>query len=156
MKFRSSIVVLAVLAVMLTGAASSAFGEGFRHGGMMHQYRQLNLTDAQKTQIKSIKQAQHATMHPLMQQMMTNRIAMLQATANGAYDQRKVQSISSQQAQIMAQMSVARQSTEHQIYTQVLTAQQQTQLNQMRASQIERMTQHLQTSPSNVTGAPAE
>ena len=50
---------------------------------------ELNLTDAQKAQVKTIMQANHASMKTVMQQMEQNRAAMLAATANGAYDAAK-------------------------------------------------------------------
>ena len=87
---------------------------------------ELNLTDAQKQQIKTMMQAQRATTRPLMQQLAENRKAMLTATANGAFDQAKVQAIANQQSQAMAQLMVQKASMQHQIYTQVLTAEQRT------------------------------
>ena len=158
MEIRRSTIAIAVLVVAFIGATSFAIAEdgaGFRHGGM-HQYHQLNLTTAQKQQIKTTMEAQRATMHPLMQQMVSGRIAMMQATANGAFDQQKVQTIAAQQAQVMAQLAVARQAVEHQIYTEVLTLQQQAQLNQMRATRMERMTQRLGSADQPAAIAPGE
>jgi Spy/CpxP family protein refolding chaperone len=158
MKRKFQMVAIAVLAVVLCGAASFTYameGGGFRHGGM-HIYRQLNLTAAQKDQIKTIMQAQRTTTKPLMQQLATNRVAMLQATANGAFNQAQVQSIASQQAQVIAQLAVARATVENQIYTQVLTAPQQAQFNQLRTEQINRINQHLQGSQPSPAATPAQ
>jgi Spy/CpxP family protein refolding chaperone len=149
---------IALLAVALCGGASLAYameGGGHRHGGM-HLYRQLNLTDAQKQQIKSLVQAQRATTQPLRQQMAASRVAMLQATANGTFNQAQVQSIANQQAQVMAQLAVARESIQNQIYTQVLTPQQQAQFNQLRTNQINRINQHLQASQQTPAATPAQ
>ena len=83
-------------------------------------------------------------MHPLVQQLAENRKAMLAATANGAFDQAKVQAIANQQSQAMAQLMVQKASIQHQIYTQVLTADQRTKADQMREKQMERIDQRLQ------------
>ncbi len=106
--------------------------------------KELNLTDAQKAQIKTMAQAQRATVRPLMQQMAQNRLAMLNATASGAFDQAKVQAIANQQSQIMAQLAVQKASFRSQIYNQVLTADQKAKADQLRQNQISRINEHLQ------------
>jgi len=132
------------------GPGGKAHGWGGPGGGpgmgmMLHE---LNLTDAQKAQVKTIMQANHAAMKPLMLQMEQNRAAILAATANGAYKdpavQAKVQTLANQQAQLQAAMIVNREAIQHQIYTQVLTAEQQAKAEQLRTDQINRINQHLQ------------
>jgi Spy/CpxP family protein refolding chaperone len=155
MKTKFWSVAVALLALVLCGAAMLSYAQqneaagpsgwsGHRHGHMGFMARELNLTDAQKQQIKTMMQSQHATMHPLMQQLAENRKAMLAVTANGAFDQAKVQAIANQQSQAMAQLMVQKASIQHQIYTQVLTADQRTKADQMREKQMERIDQRLQ------------
>jgi periplasmic protein CpxP/Spy len=147
-------VAVALLALVLCGTAMLSYaqdtaeapaagwhGLGQHHMGWMAK---LNLTDAQKAQIKTMMQSQHATMRPLMQQLAESRQAMLTATANGAFDQAKVTAIANQQAQLMAQVNVQKESMHHQIYTQVLTPEQRTTADQMRAKQMARIDQRLQ------------
>ena len=153
-KFRS--VAVALLALVMCGAATLSYAQesnqnqgatawgGHRHGHMGYLAKQLNLTDAQKAQIKTMIQAQRATLRPLMQQMAQNRLAMLNATASGAFDQAKVQAIATQQAQIMAQLAVQKASLHSQIYNQVLTAEQKAKADQLRQNQITRISEHLQ------------
>ena len=62
---------------------------------------------------------------------------MLTATSNGAFDQAKVTALANQQAQLMAQMTVQKQSIQHQIYNQVLTPEQRATADQMRQKQID-------------------
>ncbi len=112
--------------------------------GPMGMLRDLNLTDAQQAQVKSIMDANKATMKGLMQQMEQNRAALLQATANGAYDPAKIQALANQQAQISAAMTVQHEALQHQIYTQVLTTEQRAKADQMRTDEINRISQHLQ------------
>ncbi len=157
-----------ILAVALWGGAAMSYAQGpgpdgpgwgggpHMRGPMGHMLRDLNLTDAQQQQVKSLMQANRANMHTLMQQMEQNRLAMLQATSNGAYDQAKIQALATQQAQLESQMMVQHQALEHQIYTQVLTADQQAKFNQQRTDEINRITQHLQKMQSGAAPAPTE
>ena len=147
---------VALLAVALCSAAVISYAQesdnsakpawsGHRHGGhMAYMAKALNLTDAQKQQVKSIWQANRTSTRPLMQQMAQNRVAMLTATSNGAFDQAKVTALASQQAQLMAQMTIQKESIQHQIYTQVLTPEQRATADQMRQKQITRINEHLQ------------
>jgi periplasmic protein CpxP/Spy len=146
-----------VLALVLCGAAMVSYAQGPKpheafaggpgHGPGMGMLHELNLTDAQKAQVKQIMQANHATMKPLMLQMEQNRAALLAATANGAYDdkvQATIKTLASQQAALEAQMIINREAIQHQIYTTVLTSDQQAQAEQLRTQQLNRITQHLQ------------
>jgi Spy/CpxP family protein refolding chaperone len=157
-------VAVSVMALVLCGATMVAFAQGpgpegkafvggHGHGpGMGFWGRELNLTDAQKTQVKTIMQANHATMKPVMLQMAQNRAALLAATANGAYEPAKIQALAAQQAQLQAAMTVNREAVQHQIYTQVLTSEQQAKAEQLRTQQINRINEHLQ---KMATGADA-
>ncbi len=168
MKTKFWSVAIALLALVLCGTVmlsyaqqsdaqgAAGWGGGHRHAHMGWMAKQLNLTDAQKAQIKTMMQAQHATMRPLMQQLAENRQAMLTATANGAFDQAKVTAIANQQSQLMAQLMVQKQSMQHQIYTQVLTADQRTTADQMRQKQLARIAEHLQKLSQPPTEAPAQ
>jgi periplasmic protein CpxP/Spy len=157
MKSSSWMFAVALAAVLVCGAVMIGYAQqtdsadpktawaGHRHGDHMgYMAKALNLTDAQKAQIKSITQANRTSMRPLMQQMEQNRLAMLTATSGGAFDQAKVTALANQQAQLMAQMSVQRQSIRSQIYTQVLTPEQRATADQMRQKQIARINERLQ------------
>ena len=153
-KFRS--IAIAFLALVLCGAATLSYAQdsnqnsgaaawsGHRHGHMGYLAKQLNLTDAQKAQVKTMMQAQRATLRPLLQQMSQNRLAMLNATAGGAFDQAKVQTLATQRAQIMAQLEVQKASLHSQIYNQVLTADQKAKADQLRQNQIARINQRME------------
>ena len=73
---------VALVAVLVCGAVMIGYAQqtdstnpkaawaGHRHGDRMgYMAKELNLTDAQKAQIKSIMQANRASSRPLMQQM---------------------------------------------------------------------------------------
>jgi Spy/CpxP family protein refolding chaperone len=119
-------------------------------------FHDLNLTDTQKQQVKTIMEANKAAMHALMMQMAQNRLAMLQATSNGTYNQAAIQNLANQQAQLQAQMTVQHQALEHQVYTQVLTADQQAQFNQHITDEISHVTEHLQKMQSGAPPAPEQ
>jgi Spy/CpxP family protein refolding chaperone len=160
-------VAVALLALVLWGTAMLSYAqegaappETGRHGHGQHHMawmaKELNLTDAQKAQIKAMMQSQRATMRPLMQQLAENRKAMLAATANGAFDQAKVTAVANQQAQVMAQLAVQKESMHHQIYTQVLTPEQRTTADQMRAKQMARIDQRLEKFSQSGTETPQQ
>jgi Spy/CpxP family protein refolding chaperone len=69
---------------------------------------------------------------------------MLEATANGSYDQAKIQQLANQQAQLMSQLIVQKQAIRHQIYTQVLTPDQRTKAEELRARAISRIDSRMQ------------
>ena len=155
MKKKVLMVAVALLVLVLCGTALFSYAQqsdnsaapawsGHRHGGMGYMAKALNLTDAQKEQIKSIRQANRASTLPLAQQLAQNRASMLAATAGGAFDQAKVTALANQQAQLMAQMIVQKESIRHQIYTQVLTPEQRTTADQMRQKQMTRINERLQ------------
>jgi protein CpxP len=148
-------VVASVLALLLSSAAIGAYaqgpgpeGRGFGGPGHGHGFgfmaRELNLTDAQRAQIKTIMQSNKASMKVVATQMAQNRAALLAATANGTYDQAKIQALAGQQAQLEAAMIINRESIKHQIYTQVLTADQQAKAEQLRTQEINRINERLQ------------
>lgn len=166
---------ISLLALMLLGGAMVSYAQGpgdmgpghgpgpmmgGMHGGpggpMGHMFRELNLTDAQKQQVKSLMDANKTSMHTLMLQMEQNRLAMLQATTGGAYDAAKVQALATQQAQLQAAITVQHEAMQHQVYTQVLTAEQRTKFDQMQAEHITRMTEHIQKMASGNQAAPAQ
>ena len=160
------IVVVSIMALLLCGAAMVVYAQGPGPGGMGHGWggpghgmaflgRELNLTDAQKDQVKTIMKANHANMKTVMQQMAENRKALLAATANGVYDAAKIQALANQQAQLMAAMIMNREAVQHQIYTQVLTSDQQAKAEQLRTQQINRINEHLQKMANGTATPPA-
>ncbi len=135
---------VAGFAIFLHAQASSAdpgkrHGWGRGHGMMMGRIaRELDLTDAQKAQIKSIWQAEKPVMQPLLQQLANDRRQMLAATANGQFDQTKVQTIANQQAQVLSQLIVERVKIETKVYS-LLTPEQRTKADQLRQKQLDRL-----------------
>jgi Spy/CpxP family protein refolding chaperone len=155
MRSKFWMVAVAMFALILGGVAMLSYAQesassspqkvwqGHRgHRGYL--MRELNLTDAQKVQVKQVFQANKTNGLPLMQQMAANKKAMLQATANGSYDEAKIQQLANQQAQLMSQLIVQKQAVRHQIYTQVLTQDQRAKAEELRAKQISRIDSRMQ------------
>jgi Spy/CpxP family protein refolding chaperone len=147
---------VAAMAVMLGAAISQAQTAdttapppppGGHHFGMFGPMmglplKELNLTDDQKTQVKSVMQKEHANMKPLMQQFHQLE-QQLKQYSEGTYDQPKVQALITQQSQTLVNLMVEMTKVHNEIY-QVLTSDQQAQLKQIEAQHQQRMQQHEQ------------
>ncbi len=116
------------------------------HGHMMDfPFKQLDLTDAQRTQVKAVMQKEHGTMKPLMQQMQQMH-QQLKQYSEGTYDEAKVQALVTQQSQTLVQLKVQETRIHNEIY-QLLTPEQQAKLKQIEADREVRMRQHKQDAP---------
>lgn len=115
------------------------FRRGFGHqrGGFGRLAKQLNLTDAQKAQMKQIREASKTKTQPLRESMKSIRQQMAAATADGNFNEAQVQTLAAQQANIMAQLTVEKERTKSQTYA-ILTPEQQTQLKALKEQMKER------------------
>jgi Spy/CpxP family protein refolding chaperone len=155
-RYRLLIAALAVLfgaAIAKSQTAETApppppmHGHQFGMGGpgMGFFARELNLTDDQKTQMKSIMEKEHPTIKPLMQQQRQLDVQLRQYV-EGSFDQAKVQALAAQKSQIQAQLTVQETRIHNELY-QVLTTDQQSQLKQLEAKHEARMQQHMGEAP---------
>lgn len=114
------------------------FKRGFGHrGGFERLAEKLNLSDAQKAQIKQIKETNKTTVQPLRENMKSIRQQLKAATTNGNFNEVQVQTLATQQANIMAQLTVEKERTKSQIYA-ILTPEQQTQAKALKEQMKER------------------
>jgi protein CpxP len=118
------------------------------HEGHMMGFfaKYLDLTDAQRTQMKAVMHKEHATMKPLMQQV-HQLDQQLRQYVEGTYDDAKVQALVSQQAQTLVQMKVQETRIHNELY-QLLTPEQQTKMKEFEANHEQRMQKHMQGAPS--------
>jgi periplasmic protein CpxP/Spy len=153
--------VVAALAVMLSAAIAKSqtadstppppmhgpgmFGMDHHFMGFLAKY--LDITDAQKAQMKEVLQKERATTHPLMQQERQLN-EQLKQYVQGTFDEAKVQALVSQQAQTLVQLKVEETRIHSELY-QLLTPDQQAKLKEFEASRQERMQQRMQNAPSN-------
>ena len=108
--------------------------------------KQLNLTDEQKAQMKTIMQKEHPTMKPLMQQQ--HQIEQqLRAYVEGPYDEAKVRALATQKAQVQVELTIAQTRIHNELY-QLLTADQQAKVKQLEANHEARMQKHMNQAPS--------
>jgi Spy/CpxP family protein refolding chaperone len=151
---------VAVLAVTLGAAISRAqtsdaaapppmHGHEFGMGGAMmgFPFKELDLTDAQHTQIKAVMQKEHSTMKPLMQQFHQME-QQLKQYSEGTYDEAKVTALVSQQSQTLVQMAVQQTRIHNEIY-QLLTSDQQAKMKEIEATREARMKEHMQNAPAS-------
>ena len=100
------------------------FGRHHGHFGLWKMFgRKLNLTDAQRNQIKTIVSEERPKMKPLFQQLKAGREQLDALIKSGPFDEAKVRSIAKGQADILANMIVGRERMKSQIYA-VLTPEQ--------------------------------
>lgn len=125
-----------------------------RHGGMEgHNMgffaKQLNLTDEQQAQMKTIMESAHTSMKPLHQQ--SRQIdQQLRQYAMGTYEEAPVQKLAQQKALIDAQLTVAETKVHNQMF-QLLTPDQQAKAKELIASHEARMQQHMHQAPAPPT-----
>ena len=112
------------------------------HRGMGMGFRGIELTDAQKEQMKAISQASREGSKSLRDQMQANRRQMEQATANG-FNEAQVQAIAQQQGALHAQMIVERERVKSQMFA-ILTAEQKAKLAEMKEQRKQKMQERMQ------------
>jgi periplasmic protein CpxP/Spy len=144
---RNRIVVLTSIVALVIGATIFALGKSdavmahFQHRGddgphsfgpemVDHIARELNLTDAQKTQVKTLLETGMSTLAPLQQKMSDLHKQLEAATANGQFDEAQVRALANQQAQLMADTIVEHERMKSKIFT-ILTAEQRTKAEEM-------------------------
>ena len=103
--------------------------------------RQLDLTDAQREQVKAVMHKEHSTMKPLMTQLHAMQ-QQLKQYSEGTYDEAKVQALVAQQSQTLVQMKVQETRIHSEIY-QLLTPDQQAKLKEIEANREAHMQQHM-------------
>jgi periplasmic protein CpxP/Spy len=128
-----------------------ADGPPHRFGPEMvdHIARELNLTDGQKAQIKTLLETANNTMAPLQQKLEDVRSQLELATANGQFDEAQVRALATQQAQLMADTIVEHERLKSKIYS-LLTPEQRAKAEEMH----KRHSDHLRNSEGGLRSHP--
>lgn len=113
-------------------------GGGMGQGIGMLPLRFLDLTDAQKEQVKAIHEAEKAKVEPLMTQLREAHTAMREATANGQFNEEQIRAIAAKQSQAQVELAVSHARVQAQIY-QLLTAEQRAKLDKFAQERKTRM-----------------
>lgn len=100
----------------------------------------LNLSDAQKDQVKQILQSHQADTQSLVQREMAARQALEDAVSGDAFDEGAVRARSADLASVEADLAVSRARIRSEVF-QVLTPDQQAQVRQMQADAKQRQQQ---------------
>jgi Spy/CpxP family protein refolding chaperone len=107
-------------------------GLGWSHPGpLSYVAHELNLSDAQKAQIKSMWEAERPTVASLVQELASEGKEMDSATAQGSLDDSKVQAIASRQGETIAKLLVEKEQLKSKIYTTVLNPEQRTKADEL-------------------------
>jgi Spy/CpxP family protein refolding chaperone len=93
--------------------------------------RDLSLTDAQQSELKTFLDTERTTLDALRKKMDDQRKQLDTATAGGQFDEAQVRALASQQAQTMTDMIVEHKRVEAKIYS-VLTQEQRARFEQFR------------------------
>jgi periplasmic protein CpxP/Spy len=143
---RNRILVLAGIVALIIGATVFAGGQSdlvmahFQHRGngpppfgpemIDHIARELNLTEAQKAQMKALIEAGQAAVAPFHQKMEEVHKQLEQATENGQFDEAQVRSLANQEAQLRAETIVEHERMKSKLFS-LLTPEQRVKANEL-------------------------
>ncbi len=141
-----SSVALLLVAISIIVARADGFGRhgwgGQRwshHGPLGYVAHELNLSDAQKSQIKSMWEAERPTVASLVQELASEGKEMVSATAQGSFDESKVQAIAVRQGETVAKLLVEKERFKSKVYTTVLTPEQRTKADELQKRWLSRL-----------------
>ncbi|MEP6820289.1 MAG: Spy/CpxP family protein refolding chaperone [bacterium] len=119
-------------------------GKGPGHGEMLeHMARALDLTDAQKQQVKAIMEATESTARDIHAKLEETHKQLAAATANGQFDEAQIRTLANQQGQLEADMTVEHFRAMSKVYA-ILTPEQRVKAEEM----------HKQMGPGHRPGQP--
>lgn len=109
------------------------FGKrGGHRGGHGMMFRGLDLTDEQKAQMKTIRQASKESTKSIREQMKANRQKLQTLSESGTFDEAQVKAIAAEQGNLSAQMIVEKEKVKTQMLA-ILTPEQKAKAAEMKA-----------------------
>jgi Spy/CpxP family protein refolding chaperone len=111
-----------------------------RHHGFGRCMQALNLTEAQREQVKALHEQQREAMRPVMEQQRQLRKQIREALESGNADATRIGQLEIQAFQLRQQMKAAR-DKQHEAFLSLLTPEQKEQFEKMREQRKERMDQ---------------
>lgn len=141
---RNRIATLIGIAVLIAGgvifaAAQRGPGDGgppppppphFGVPSIEHLTRELNLTDAQATELKAFLDTERPTIEGLTKKLEEAHKQLEESTANGHFDEAQVRALANQQSQTMADLIVEQERVKAKIYN-TLTQEQRAKVEEM-------------------------
>jgi Spy/CpxP family protein refolding chaperone len=115
-------------------------GRGWSHHGPLgYVAHELNLSNAQKSQIKSMWEAERPTVKSFLQELASEGKEMVSVTAQGNFDESKVQTIAARQGETVAKLLVEKERFKSKVYTTVLTPEQRTKADDLQKKWLSRL-----------------
>lgn len=105
---------------------------GHHRGGHGMMFRGLDLTDEQKAQMKTIRQASKESTKSIREQMKANRQKLQTLSESGTFDEAQVKAIAAEQGNLSAQMIVEKEKVKTQMLA-ILTPEQKAKAAEMKA-----------------------
>jgi len=156
--FMTAAILMAVAAGLATAALGQRPGKGFgRHSGWMlnRMSKELGLSEAQQTQIKSIMADGKTRMKPLMEQLRQNRQQAESLNSNGTFNEGQARLFATKQAGVMADLMVEKQRTRSQIFA-VLSPEQRQKAQQLMQERRQRRQERMKKHAEPTQQAPSE
>lgn len=153
-----AVLTLTIGSVMVFAQRGGEFGRGHRgKGGFMlgRMAKALDLTDAQKTQIKQIMGTEKQKVQPIFESLKENRQQMEALTADGNFDEAKIKQLADEQGSLTSLLIVEKERTKSQIY-QILTVEQREKAKAMKGKFEERMKDRMKNRKDKPTDKPTE
>lgn len=132
--------ILGIGAVLIFAQKSSREGfggKGFGGRGFERIAKKLNLTDEQKTQVKTILEDSKTRVKPLMETMRENHKQAENLGTDGSFNETQVNQIANAQSETIKQLFIEKEKTKAQIFA-VLTPEQRTEAAKMKDAFKER------------------
>jgi Spy/CpxP family protein refolding chaperone len=130
-----ALLLIAISIIVARADGSGRRGWGGRgwsyHGPLGYLAHELNLSDAQKSQINSMWEAERPTVGSLFQELGSEGKEMDSVTAQGSLDDSKVQAIAARQGETIAKLLIEKERLKSKIYTSVLNPEQRTKADQL-------------------------
>jgi Spy/CpxP family protein refolding chaperone len=137
-------VVLAVAGVAIAWASRRSWqgcsGHRWGHfGAMGYVAHELNLSNGQRQQIGSLWQAERPAVSRLIQEFAAESREMDQATANGNFDESRVQEIAARQGTTVSKLLVEKEHFTTKVYSSVLSPEQRIKAGKLQSRWHERL-----------------
>ena len=128
----SSLTLLLIVVGLVVARADAPRWHRWHHPNPLgYVSHELNLTDAQKSQVKSMWQAERPNLSSLIREFSDEAKEMDAATTQGNIDETKVQEIAARQGATVAKMLVEKERFKTKVYTTVLTPEQRTNADEL-------------------------
>lgn len=125
-------------------------GGGF-YGPLGYISHELNLSNAQKSQIKTMWQAERPVVASLVQELASESKEMDAATPKGNLDEDKVKAIAAHQGETIAKLLIEKERFKSKVYSTVLNSEQRSKADEFQKkweSRLDRAAERLGTQPA--------